>query len=269
VALTKNSGLSLRNRTWEARDLISASDATGHTVLLHIPSGTYLRLDRGSARIVHLLSNDPDPEHAASALSDEYGISLDRALADVSAVRDAITSLSPSRTSRARRPTITGARSVVGAWRRQPLRSRQAIVEVTWVVIGIEIGLKLTNLATLSRLLGVPLATDDASPPEIAADDLSGLTPREQRLYWAVSWVMQRWLYDGTCLRRALTLGWFLRRREPTLRLGMMEKDGTIAHAWIEVAGQAFNAQPVTAAFSSTSTPCSPTGPARESEDDR
>jgi len=94
-----------------------------------------------------------------------------------------------------------------------------------------------------------PLAIHGTAPPVPGPDDLTSLTERERDVYYAVRFVMARWVYDGTCLRRALTLGWFLRRRRPVLRLGMIEGDATLAHAWIEVDGLVFNAQPVTSAF--------------------
>jgi hypothetical protein len=115
--------------------------------------------------------------------------------------------------------------------------------------VAVEIGLKCTDITRLARWMGVPLATDTVAPPAIGPDDLSILTERERRLHWAVYWVMARWLYDGTCLRRALAFGWILRRRAPVLRLGMLDDQGTLAHAWIEVEGRAFNSQPVTSTF--------------------
>jgi hypothetical protein len=162
--------------------------------------------------------------------------------------------MSAPRMSRGRRPTVAGVRVVTRSWWHQSWLYRLAIVEVTLVVVVIEIGLKLTDVSRLARWMGVPLATDDAAPPAISPDDMRGLTERERRIHLALHWVMARWLYDGTCLRRALTLGWFLRRRGPVLRLGMLTEQGTVAHAWIEVEGRAFNAQPVTAIFSSGAT---------------
>jgi hypothetical protein len=184
-------------------------------------------------------------------LSRRFGISLEQALGDVGAVVAAVKGMSAPRTSRGRRPTVAGVRVVTRSWLRQSWRYRLAIFEVALVVAVIEIGLKLRNVSQLARLMGVPLATSESPQPAIGPDDLRGLTEREQRLYWAMSWVMARWLYDGTCLRRALVLGWFLRRRQPVLRLGMLDHDATIAHAWIEVGDRAFNAQPVTSIFSS------------------
>lgn len=146
---------------------------------------------------------------------------------------------------------MAGLRVVTRSWWRQAWRYRWACVEVTLVVIAIEIGLKVTDVAHLARWMGVPLSTEHVPPPAIGPDDVSGLTEHEQRLHWALCWVMARWIYDGTCLRRALAFGWVLRRRSPVLRLGMLDEVGVVAHAWIEVEGTVFNAQPVTGTFAS------------------
>ncbi len=138
---------------------------------------------------------------------------------------------------------------VARSWWGQAWRYRLATVQVTLVVTVVEIGLKLTDVGRLSRVLKVPLASDPAPPPAAGPDDLSCLTERERRIHWAVYWVMAQWLYDGTCLRRALTFGWFLRHRGPALRLGILNDGTTVAHAWIEVDGQAFNAKPLAGTF--------------------
>ncbi len=202
-----------------------------------------------------MLNEDPDPERAAAALAERFGIPAGQAFDDVVAIVREVGRLSVSRGSRIRRPTIRGCRAVARSWWRQHWRYRVLIVEVTLVVIAIEIGLKLSNIARLARAAGVPLATHHAAPPIGAPDDLSSLCEHEQRVYWAVCWVMDRWLYDGTCLRRALAFGWFLRRRHPVLRLGMLDEHGTVAHAWIEVEGVAFGAQSVTRAFATPRSP--------------
>jgi len=84
---------------------------------------------------------------------------------------------------------------------------------------------------------------DDADASAIAR-----LSLREQRDYVATMWVLDRWLYDGTCLRRALVSGFFLRRHDPRLHLGLID-DGETSHAWVEAEGMTFNAVPVTGTF--------------------
>jgi hypothetical protein len=223
----------------------------GGAVLLHIPSGTYLSLDGSAVRVVELLNADPDPGRAAQNLAESFGISEDRAQSDVLSVIQSVRGLSAPRLHRGRRPTLAGSSAVIHYWRRLPWRLRLAVFRASLVVGLIELGLRFSDLDRLSRFLRVPLATNEVAPPAMEPDDLSGFTDDEVRLYWAIHWVMARWLYDGTCLRQALALGWFLRKRMPVLRLGMLDGDRAVAHAWIEVAGRSFNVQPVSGTFRS------------------
>ncbi|MGA3146706.1 MAG: lasso peptide biosynthesis B2 protein [Acidimicrobiales bacterium] len=228
-------------------------DASGRTIALHLRSGTYLSLDRSAARIVDLLNDETDPRHAAETLSRRFGVPLEQALGDVGAVAAAVQGLSASRTNRGRRPTVAGVRVVTRSWWRMPARDRLMIVQVTLVLGFLEAGLKTVSVARLARWLRVPLDTGRSLPPLTGPDDLSGLSDAEQRAYWAVSWVLSRWLYDGTCLRRALVLGFFFRRHHPLLRLGMVDEADAMAHAWIEFGGRGFDTQAVTGAFASGS----------------
>jgi hypothetical protein len=252
-----------RKGAWSARDVVSSLDASGETILLHLPSGTYLSLDRSAARIVDLLNDEPDPRHAAEALSRQFGVPFDQALGDVGAVAAAVQGMSAPRTNRGRRPTVAGVRVVTQSWWRMSARYRWTTAQVTLVVVAIEVGLKMVSVARLARCMQVPLATDQSAPPLAGPDDLAGLSDAEQRAHWAVRWVLARWLYDGTCLRRALALGFFLRRHHPVLRLGMIDEAGAVAHAWIEVGGQAFDAQPVIGTFAAGAVRA---GPDRRSE---
>jgi hypothetical protein len=229
--------------------VVTTVGATGETVLLHLPSGTYLGLDRSAARIVELLNEDSDPTHAAAALSRRFGVPEAQTLDDVEAVISAVSAMSSARTGSGRLPTVAGVISVARSWWRLPVSYRLAAAEVTAVVVAVEVGLRAVDLDRLSRWMRVPLSTDDASLPVSGADDLSALSEREVLIHGAVSWVLARWLFDGTCLRRALTFGWFVRRHHPVLRLGMTADDGRVAHAWIEFDGLAFDAQPVAGTF--------------------
>jgi hypothetical protein len=234
---------------WLARDVVNCFDASGERVLLHLPSGTYLGLDRSAARIVDLLNEDPDPRQAAEAIARQFGIPIDQALGDVGAVVAAVQGMSAPRTSRGRLPTVAGVRLVTQSWWRMPWRYRMTTVRAAVVVVAIEVGLAFVSVSRLARIMRVPLATDPAPPPLVGPDDLSALGPGEQRAHWAVQWVLARWVYDATCLRRALAFGWFIRRRSPVLRLGMLDEEGVVAHAWVEAEGRAFNASMVTGSF--------------------
>jgi hypothetical protein len=228
-----------------------STGSSGERVLLHLPTGTYLLLDDAAARIVDHLTEDPDPAHAAQALALQFTIPFDQALADVHSVVDAVRGLSVRRVDRGRRPTLTGILDTVRAWLRQPWESRWSILRATVAVAVAEVGLAVTSLPRLARLMRVPLAGD--RHVAIAEADnfgsLATLSPGEQRAHWAIDWVLARWLFDGTCLRRSLAFGWFIRRRRPILRLGMIDDGGTVAHAWVEAEGRIFDATAVTASF--------------------
>jgi hypothetical protein len=223
-----------RKGAWNARDVVVSTTSSGERILLHLSTGTYLLLDESAARIVGLLNRDPDPRHAAAALVHRFQIPFERALGDVT--------------------TVTGFRAVTQSWLRQPWATRWSMVEAAVVVLAVEAGLAVTSLPRLARFLRVPLATD-RDDPVVGADNfgaLDTLTRREQRAHWAIDWFLERWLFDGTCLRRSLAFGWFIRSRNPVLRLGMIDDGGNVAHAWIEAEGRAFDAVEVTGAFTIT-----------------
>jgi hypothetical protein len=235
---------------------VTSKSPSGQTVVLDLRSGTYLGLDASATRIVELLNEDPDPRHASNELVARFGIDPARAWADVEAVIAAVQGLTAARVDRGRHPTLKGTLVNVKWWWRLPFRHRAAVVQATGVVLIVEIGLASLSLSRLASLMQVPLSADRRGAPLPPPDDLRVLRDSEQRAFWAVRWVLDRWLFDGTCLRQALAFGWFIRRHGPVLRLGMTEDEGAIAHAWVEADGVAFNATPVTEGFvTGTSTP--------------
>ena len=66
---------------------------------------------------------------------------------------------------------------------------------------------------------------------------MCGAETCERLLLAALASVQRRWLFDATCLRRALGAGWILRRRHPRLCLGLTGAEGALAHAWLVVDG--------------------------------
>ncbi len=125
---------------------------------------------------------------------------------------------------------------------------RWLVVRVTGVVIATEIGLRTIDIQRLAGLMKVPLASETADVPEDRPDELSGLSSGEQTTQLAIRWVLDRWIFPATCLREALVTGWFLRSRQPVLRLGLVG-EGNTCHAWVEADGMSFNATEVKAAF--------------------
>jgi len=231
-----------------------AAAPTGDRILLHLPSGTYLKLDRSASAIVDLLAEHDDVSRAAAALAARCSIPVDRAQADVATVVDALGGLRATRTSPMRRPALTGVWDTLRQWWALPLRLQVAVAEAVVVVVAVEVGLRTTDVGTLAQRMQVPLASGMADPPEDDADDISVLTPGEQRMYWATGWVLNRWVFPDTCLRRALAAGFVLRRNHPVLQLGLVG-DGETTHAWVEAKGMTFNATEVTGRFVASTGP--------------
>jgi hypothetical protein len=234
------------------RESVAATNSSGELVLLHVPSGTYLRLDRSAQVIVRLLEEDDNVAAAAAALSARFSIPLSTAQTDVASVVDTLSGLRSSRVSRGRRPRLQGLVAVGRQWWALPVPLRAAVIKAAFVVAGIEIGLATTDVGTLARRLQVPLTADLADPPPVTEVDISALPTAEQRSYSAVEWVLDRWPFRGTCLRRSLATGFFLRRHHPILRLGLID-DGRTAHAWVEAGGMVFNSVEVTATLADPS----------------
>jgi len=232
------------------RETVFSPGAGGGLIALHLPSGTYLSLDRTAAVIVGLLRQHGDARLAADALAARFDLSSERAEADVESVIAAMASQHAARKGRARRPTPTGMAQVTRAWWRLPARSRRAALRAGVVVAAVEIGLRVVDVARLARWIGAPLTMEPTSPPASARHDVHLLDASEREADAALAWVLARWSFDPTCLRRSLALGWFLRRRHPRLRLGLVPEDPPSAHAWLEADGALFNAVPVVAMFS-------------------
>jgi len=223
-----------------AHQCVSAESPSGDHILLHVPSGTYLRLDGSAPTIVDLLTETGDRDQAAAMLAARFDLPMTRAVADVDSVVAALSGLRATRVSHPRRPTAAGTAEVL---------------KVTAVVVGVEVGLRVTDVGRLASKVGVPLAARTSVAPVGDSDgDVARLTTTEQRDYWAASWVLDRWLYDGTCLRRALVTGYLLRRHRPVLHLGLID-DGRTSHAWVEADGMTFNTEPVTGLFTAFGTP--------------
>jgi hypothetical protein len=231
-----------------AHRCVRAESPSGEHILLHVPSGTYLRLDGSASTIVDLLIECGDTGDAAAALADRFGLPLDRAAEDVDSVVASLSGLRAARTSHPRRPTASGTVQSLRAWWRLPPARRLSVLKATAVVVGVECGLRVTDVERLASRLGVPLAAGQPTEPAAGDGDVASLSEREQQDYWAVGWVLDRWLYDGTCLRRALATGYLLRRHDPELHLGLIGA-GPTSHAWVEAGGMTFNTEPVTGMF--------------------
>ncbi|MEQ6902459.1 lasso peptide biosynthesis B2 protein [Nocardioides sp. YIM 152588] len=110
-----------------------------------------------------------------------------------------------------------------------------AVVVVAAVV---EVGLRVTTLPRLARLLGVSLKLGDrvAAPgrPTIGA-----LPPRAAMQVRMTQRVLRRSPFGSTCLRQALVSGQRIRRLGPVLHIGVAKIGGEVrAHAWLVVGGR-------------------------------
>ena len=227
---------------------VVAEVSSGQRVALHIPSGRYLQLDGSASTIVDLLAEYEDVPLASRALSAKFSLPIERAESDVARVVEMFSTLRASRKSPIRLPRPSGITRVVSDWWSLRFDLRCAVVKAAIVVSFVEIGLRTTNIDALAKRMHVPLAPRSAHVPKTGADDFGALTASEQRSFWACGWVLNRWSFEGTCLRRALVKGYFLRRRNPALLLGMAD-NGETAHAWVEAGDLTFDALEGTGTF--------------------
>jgi len=212
------------------RELVIASKGDS-SVVLHLPTGTYLELDQVATEILGLVS-DLGEAGATRVMSERYNLPEQRARADVVRVARAVRSGAATSAAKGRRPTLSGAVGVARGWWRLPVAARIATGQAALLVLVVEVALKLTSLDVVARRIGAPLAVDerDGAVPPL---DETTLTSKERLHLWAVRWVLQRWLFDATCLRRALAWGRVLRARRPVLCIGLVEEHGVLAHAWL------------------------------------
>ncbi|WP_299087635.1 MULTISPECIES: lasso peptide biosynthesis B2 protein [Microbacterium] len=83
----------------------------------------------------------------------------------------------------------------------------------------------------------VRVAMDGQAAPVVAVAD-APLSEREREKIDTAWRMLQHPPFNGTCLRRAIVGGYFLRDREPILRIGVTKTAGVVAaHAWIEIDG--------------------------------
>ncbi len=210
--------------------------------MLHISSGTYLELDEAATSILRLV-NDRGQEGAAAELVHRFGIEPTVARRDVSSVVETIVGARARAVQPLRRPKVTGAVDVFRKWLRMGWNAKLAVVIMSLWVLGIEAAIRFRPVDEIARTIGVPL---DSNPSRNSQDlgelDFAGLTSREVLLLDALEWVLRYWVTDATCLRQALVSGWVLRRRNPSLEIGLIDQDDVIAHAWIIVDGATLGA---------------------------
>ena len=243
-----------RAQAFSTSDLLIARDDEG-AVVLHVPSGTYLKLDASATEILDLVRSD-GRVGAASQLVAKYGLDPDTAASDVTAVLDGI---SGTRASAApgRRPAASGVATVFRQWATLPSWSAKLmVIEVAALVVAAEVALRFAPVDAVARRVGAPLADMGATvDPTMLPLEENQLSQRELLRFAASDWVLARWVYDATCLRRALVGGWILRRRHPQMRIGLVAGGDVVAHAWLEVEGRSIGALPNVSTFSRAAHP--------------
>ena len=123
-------------------------------------------------------------------------------------------------------------------WRRLA-RELPETVAAGVVAVVVELGLRVTTLPKLARLLRVQL---DPAMTGAGGDLMQGsattLSESDCRRVRSTQRVLRRWPFGDTCLRQALVSGTLLRHRQPVLHLGVAKIDGAIkAHAWLDIGG--------------------------------
>lgn len=204
---------------------------------LHVPTSRYLRLNRRASDILGLLAMHGGPDDALRVMVEQHGLAREEAEAELEAVLgpfETVTRRSPAPKGRATPMEVVraGAR-----WLRLPPRDLFGTA-VAGVVLAVgEHRLRTADVNRTARLLGVPLSFEER--PVAPNGDVGSLTPTERRRVRQAEWVLARWRYPATCLRRSLLIGFFLRSRRPVLRLGLLP-DGQTAHAWVEAGGRSY-----------------------------
>ncbi|MFC7494564.1 MULTISPECIES: lasso peptide biosynthesis B2 protein [unclassified Nocardioides] len=111
------------------------------------------------------------------------------------------------------------------------------------LAVVVEVGLRVTTLPRLARLLGTRLVMDGIDA-DAAAGSTDRSTPPPPLPPWAIKRlcavrrVLRHWPFGDTCLRQALVGGGRLRRLDPALVVGVAKIDGEVrAHSWLLVNG--------------------------------
>jgi hypothetical protein len=222
--------------TLDHSDLLIAPRGEG-SVVLHLPSGTYLQLDGPATTVLHLVG-ERGQDGAVAELVRRHGVDEEVARADVAGVVDTIVGAESSPERPVRRPGIVGVAGVARQWLRMDRWAKVAVVQVSLLVVAVEVALRFRPVDDIARRVGAPLALHpEAGGADLRELDRTGLSRQEALRLRALDWVLARWLVDATCLRQALVGGWILRGRHPRLHIGLTDRADVVAHAWLVVEG--------------------------------
>lgn len=129
------------------------------------------------------------------------------------------------------------ARAVLGLPPRRWIDTTIAAV----LAVRVERALARGGVDRAARLGHVRVAMNGSAAPTAPLSSIR-LSSRE-REQLDIAWrVLAHRPFNGTCLRRAIVGGYFLRARQPLLRIGVAKSAGIVtAHAWVEVDGIALD----------------------------
>ncbi len=224
------------SRPLSMNDLLIAYE-DGGSIVLHVPSGTYLRLDAAATEILTLLKCD-GVSGAALALVERHGLHPDQAVEYVTSVLDQIREARAVGEKSMRLPGLRGGASVIHEWAKLSKRSKIVAVEAMLLIVVIECALRLLPIDTVARRVGAPLKDGPSvGGLELTEIDSSELSESTRRRMAAANWALDRWIFDATCLRKALLHGWILRDHRPELHLGLVRSGDALAHAWLVLLG--------------------------------
>lgn len=120
---------------------------------------------------------------------------------------------------------------------RIPLRELPSTLAALLLAVPVEIGLRLTNLPRLARMMATPLMQPDARSVVTPSGSTQLPTWARERVR-STQRALKHWPFGDTCLRQALISGFLLRDLKPVLQVGVAKIDGEIrAHAWLVVNG--------------------------------
>ncbi|MDB6162677.1 MAG: hypothetical protein JWL98_109 [Xanthomonadaceae bacterium] len=128
-------------------------------------------------------------------------------------------------------PDSSRLNSVAQQWHALPWSDRRQLLAMVLLLPLIDLLLRVAGLRRTQRLLGLDDTSGVALLPVSAASIAEG-----QRLARLANVAGRRGVYTTTCLRQALAVQWWLRRRQlpAELRIGARTESGILhAHAWV------------------------------------
>ncbi len=214
---------------------------------MNLRTSTYVALDE-VARELWRLVETRGRSYAVTEVSCRYGMQASDVARDLDALLSSMMSAQASATSWSLR------RISLPSWSRLRAISHRDWAELTKTLIAatiVEFGLRYLTLPRLSKALGLRLTfdTSEVENLEATATPRSQLSATQRQKAWAVDRLYACWPFPDTCLRRALVIGFRVRREQPLLRIGAPTEGEFIAHAWVETPSARFLALPQYASF--------------------